>query len=410
MCCIYAISANAFLLCFILCLLIIHEIYSAFRKKIFISPNFLFTLGWTLPLLIAQYPVNEIVHIVDNVGFKSNLLSIGVVFIFYLTQIIQPRGRFNIGFNSIQISYWFPILCFFLSNLGFILALYFNGWIIPVFQVEITESAKEFFQVPGTATLLHLGNVGVIYTLLIYYKQERKVTKRLKLFIFLTVIFVIELLLYGKRMGAILVLLFILLSLIPLLSRKKTVKYAFLIFILFLGNAFLRLNFAFKEYYSTANTSVTDIYTFTLLQPILYIQPNFGNLNTIVENNKSDLYLGRYSFPFLHFLIGDSHIEDNNIYNKVKKKAYNMTTFVSSFYMDFGFFGSLIMFSMLFYVIFVFYSLAKNSSYGLIIYAYFASRIPLLFTANLFFEPIFLRNLLIIFLLFLLFNNKNGYK
>jgi len=403
-------SANVFLLCFILCLLILYETYSAFRNKLFIAPNFLFTLGWTLPLLIAQYPVNEIVHIVENTGFKGNLISVGVVFIFYLIQIIKPRGKFNIGFNSIPISYWFPILLFFLSNIGFILALYFNGWIIPVFQVQVTDSAKDFFQFPGTATLFNLGSIGVIYTLLIYYKNERKLNYKLIFLCSLTLLFLLELFLYGKRMGVMLTLMFILLSLIPLLSRKKIVKYAFLIFILFLVNAFLRLDFAFKEYYSEANTSVTDIYTFTLLQPILYIQPNFGNLNTIVENNKSDLYLGRYSFPFLHFLIGDSHIEDNNIYNKVKKKAYNMRTFVSSFYMDFGFFGSLIMSSMLFYVIFVFYSLAKNSSYGLIIYAYFASRIPLLFTANLFFEPIFLRNLLIIFLLFLLFNNKNGYE
>lgn len=402
-------SANVFLLCFILCLLIIYETYSAFRNKLFIAPNFLFTLGWTLPLLIAQYPVNEIVHIVENTGFKGNLLSVGVVFIFYLIQIIKPKGRFNIGFNSIQISYWFPILFFFLSNIGFIVALYFNSWIIPVFQVQVTDSARDFFQFPGTATLFNLGSVGVIYTLLIYYKNGRKLTNKLKFLIFLILLFVIELLFYGKRMGAMLILIFILLSLIPLLSRKKIVKYAFLIFILFLGNAFLRLNFAFKEYYSTANTSVTDIYTFTLLQPILYIQPNFGNLNTIVENNKSDLYLGRYSFTFLHFLIGDSHIEDNNIYNKVKKKAYNMRTFASSFYMDFGFFWSLIMSSILFYLIFVFYSLAKDSTFGLIIYSYFASRIPLLFTANLFFEPIFLRNLLIIFILSIVFNNKNSY-
>ena len=120
--------------------------------------------------------------------------------------------------------------------------------------------------------------------------------------------------------------------------------------------------------------------------------------------------LRKYSFPFLHFLIGDSHIDDNNIYNNVKNKAYNMRTFVASFYIDFGFFGSLIMSSILFYFIFVFYSLAKDSTYGLIIYSYFASRIPLLFTANLFFEPIFLRNLLIILVLSLLFNNKKSYE
>lgn len=392
--------------CFVLILLLLHEIYDAFKNKSFIAPDFLFSLGWVFPLLIAQYPVNDLVHIVQNTGFKANLLSICIICIFYLVQIIKPRGKFDIGLNSIRVSYWFPILFFFLSNIGFVTALYFNGWTIPLFQGQITESARDFFQFPGTATLFNLGALGVIYTLLLYYKNGKKLTYRIKCLIFLSLFFLFELILYGKRMGAMLMLIFILLSLIPLLSRKKIIRYAFLILILFLVNAFLRLGFAFKEYYSEANTSVTDIYTFTLLQPILYIQPNFGNLNMILEENRSNLYLGKYSFSFLHFLIGEAHIKDNNIYNKVKDNAYNMRTFIAPFYMDFGFLGSLLMSSILFYIIFLLYALARGSTFGLIIYSYIASRIPLLFTANLFFEPIFLRNLVIILLLSLIFQNN----
>ncbi len=399
-----------FFLCFILILFFLSEIYDAFKNKSFVAPDFLFALGWILPLLIAQYPVNEIVHIVQNTGFKANLLSICIICVFYLLQIIKPRGRFDIGLHSIRVSYWFSILFFFLSNIGFIIALYFNGWTIPLLQTQITDSAKDFFQFPGTATLFNLGALGVIYTLLLYYKNGKKITYRIKFLIFLSLFFLFELILYGKRMGAMLILIFILLSLIPLLSRRRIIRYALLIFILFLGNAFLRLGFAFKEYYSEDNTSVTDIYTFTLLQPILYIQPNFGNLNMILEENRSNLYLGKYSFSFLHFLIGEGHINDNNIYNKIKDNAYNMRTFIAPFYMDFGFLGSLLMSSILFYIIFTLYALARGSTFGLIMYSYIASRIPLLFTANLFFEPIFLRNLAIVLILSLIFQNKSSYE
>ena len=247
LCIIYALSANVFLLCFFLCLFIIYEIYFAFRNRLFIAPDFLFTCGWTLPLLIAQYPVYKLVNIVEPSGYYGNLLSLSVLCVFYVVQIVKPRGKFNLGFDKIRISYWFPIIFFLISNLGFILALYSNNWIIPVFQVQVTDSAKDFFYFPGTSTIFNLATVGVIYTLLIFYKHEGKVSIKIKLLIFFIFLYLIELVLYGKRMGVMLFLIFILLSLIPLLSRRKIIKYGLYILIFFLANAFLRLGFAFKE-------------------------------------------------------------------------------------------------------------------------------------------------------------------
>ena len=72
----------------------------------------------------------------------------------------------------------------------------------------------------------------------------------------------------------------------------------------------LQFRETFDGLFGKRNTKIENIYVFSVLQPILYIQPNFGNLNEIIPSLDIDMVINSISniYAQQHNIDANKHI------------------------------------------------------------------------------------------------------
>jgi len=375
-----------------------------------VTPYTLFTLGWPLPFLIANFPLRSFIFTAEplNAGVKG--FSIIIIVLFYAVSFLsegirqtmtsragkihRPTGGFNVG---PAIPSFMLIALFAVSNAGFLIGLYSAGWKIPLFQAYVTGAAREFFAISGSATLFHAGKVALLLVLvgLIWPHQGSKSKVMTTLLVLLSVLYIAETVLQGKRMGAITTALAMmaLAGAVYRMPRKPIFVIGCFFVAVILGNGFLRAQYGYQQYWEGKHFSaVESSFELALLMPVKYTHGAFYNLDNLLEKwHVTADNLGDYTIcP----IINDAYGNSRSVYNRARE-LNQMVPAMGASIEEGGAKEGILWAFVVFSMVWLFYAL-RFSKWGLIVYALFASEIGVLWTGN-FISRAFIYQYIIIF-------------
>jgi hypothetical protein len=382
----------------------------------FFSPIFAITIGWVLPSLVSYYPLENVVTLTGAISLSAHQLALTLsVFSLPILFFYDKKCNVNLDKRVVINSNIYSLVSYTLylvSYLGYLLALAGSSFKLPFFQYEISAAAENFFRiVPFSGLMYSMGELAAILSLIII------VATRKQYFSFsiirshhfhLIMIYMALGILSGKRMSTVL-LVFSFLSLVSLLKPafftvKKATVFGVSILLFFLVNAYFRALFGFENYYEGLDLiDVDNVVEFTLLQPFLYIQPNFYNLSQVIESN--DLTLGVHSI----FNMFETHAI-NDVYSEVRNKTYNMTTFMSPLVQDFGVYATLVLSLVAVFVLSFLKRVSSNGVFLLLIYLILINRTYLLFTGDLFFNNVMIVKTIFCITMFFILEYKLKYE
>lgn len=384
-------------------------IYHILNKRIFFSPTSAVFIGWVLPSVIAFYPLHEIAVLTGPVSITAHQVALTLSI---LNLILLVRFDYNwreciaVDFRSSNVYRIVSIGLFLVSFAGYSLALIGSGFQFPFFQNEISKAAEDFFRtVPFSGLLYSFGEIAAVIAVAILLGRKSIFRCFKDLLFWFLVAYIVLSFLSGKRMALILFLISgisMLMLLRPgLVTLKRAGFFGVILITFFIINAYYRALYGFENYYDGLDLVYVDnVYEFTLLQFILYIQPNFYNLSLVIESG--DFELGLNS---LFYFLSDS---SGSTYDLVRDRTYNMTTFLAPLVQDFGVYISVIL-GVLFTAGLLFLKrVSYNSIFLMTLYCLLVSRFSLLFTGDLFFNNLFIFKVLLCLLLFTFLEAKNG--
>lgn len=264
------------------------------------DPVVLFTVGWVLPFVLTYIPVQEMVFRVRPLDRRADLAWLLTYLAFLVCSLgaavvigRRPRGRpTGAELPNPPVPWQLVLATLVLSTTGFLAAFAANGFRAPAFQANVTEAAAEFFRIRGTASLFDLGKVGAVFGVwwvVVSGKDDRRRGQALLLGTAVA-IFLVEELLYGKRMGLLLTLLgiSIVLAALRVMRARHALVMTTVLALFVTGNAYVRA----KPYFDTGwrnedVSTLSDLWQLALLQPVIYVTETFANLGALSERDLS---------------------------------------------------------------------------------------------------------------------------
>jgi hypothetical protein len=414
---LYWLSGWDFVVILYLLAIAIYEFVKAFKSRHFSSPFFIFLLGWTFPLALAHLPYKKYVFTYEPLGQTVKVLGLLVIGLFYLigatfiTSDLLPRTFLHEGakrIKGIRLSRSLIIIFYMISNVGFSIAIISSNFVIPIFEEDIVQAAKEFLAVRGSATLFHFGDAALLFSAIRLFQVGKAGLSRKELssilIVILSLLYLGELVLYGKRMGILVALmsLFIILSMFYKVSRKLILAGVFSIILIVLGNGYVRAVYGYNKFWKDADFhAISNIWEYTLLQPLKYTHQTFNRLNRIIEERKNATRgFGKYTFMDVLSFSEEKKAEHlDKFYLNIKRGA--MVSFLGPPVMDGGIIFALIWASFLFYIFWFLYTI-RYTVIGVLLYARFAADVAFIWTGNFFHRGLFYTIILIIIALFTL--------
>ncbi len=395
----------------------IYEFVKAFKSRHFSSPFFIFILGWVFPLAIAFIPYRKYVFTADPLGKSVKILGLLVIGVFYLIgsifiiSNILPRTyrlEYEKKIKGICLPAWLIIILYGISNAGYLIAVVSSNFRIPLFQEYVTQAAQNFFSVRGSASLFHFGDVGLLFSVIRLFQIGKSGLSRKKfssiIIITLSLLYLAELILYGKRMGILIALMssLVVFSVFHKITFKFILVASFSLILIVLGNAYTRVVYGYNEFWKDKDFHcISNIWEFTLLQPVRYTHQTYCRLNQIIERRETATKgFGKYTFMSILSSSEKKKAEHlDKFYLNIKKGK--MVSFLGPPVMDggltFGLIWSGFLFSLLWFLYTVRFSVA-----GLILYSRLAADFTFLWTGNFFDRGLFYTIALIIITLFTL--------
>lgn len=365
------------------------ELLELASRRRLVTPNALFTLGWTVPFGLAQIPVRSFYLDALPVSQSAELTGIIVIGVFYLAgsfaQLMTRRPTaLRLGQSNIHVSTLVIVVFMVVSNVGYLVALRANQFQFPLLASHVSEAARTFFDPLGSATLFKFGEIGLVLAVLrlgaLVGVQGRWKT-RLAL-VAVTLVYLAEELLYGKRMGFLLSVLLasILVSTFSHLRiRRYHVALSVLVVVgVVLGNAYVRSLYGYREFWQGHSfNTVSSPLEFTLLQPPLYVHGAFAALGRVIDDPARSPSWGRYTFgPDVR----SAFSQPANAYESLRHRG-KMVTFLGAPVSDFGLPASVVAAGVFFFFFWVLFVLARTPA-AATVYALLGSRVAVLWTGN----------------------------
>jgi len=347
-----------------------------FIKTKIITPNFIVTLGWLLPSTIAFvvptsflfYKTSYNYYLSVSVKVFCLILTLFMFAVLYNKKIKKIDG---FSFSVLKVTRSKLFMVQYISLFSFVLISFLNDFQFPIFaREEIVEKARDFFIIPGSSTLFNLAAIGSF----IHHMRLENYSKIKKFSVyFLDLAILFSFFLTGKRMGIALVSLswfIIYVNCNPKFKFRKLVVIIVPIITLFLISSYIRLTLSFQNYFLDSNTvlNIKSLEEFLLIQPLLYLIPNFHNLEIILFNLNID-----YLYPWVNL----------KFYNSIFEQPWNMTTFFG----DFRKYSFLLNFALLTFFLVIIKTNFTNRNFSeksLLIISYLLPKLFLLFAGNLF--------------------------
>ena len=273
----------------ILSIIMIISLYKFYNNAI-LTPDILICMGFVLPLTIAIFTPTQFIFRTSN--YENNLPVETVIFclIIYLLLFIftlNPIKTNNHPFKSfIKVRSSTLQLIQAIGILTFLVIARLNNFNFPIIQGEdIVESSKEFFSIPGSSTVFMLSYIASI---ILHARFSFLSRNRIFVVLFFDILFIGCLLLTGKRMGLALLFLswlFLFMKNDFKLKKKKIIIYAVFGLTPILLSSYLRLSLAYENYFMDDSNvlNIQSLSQFFLIQPLLYIVPNFHNISLVLK-------------------------------------------------------------------------------------------------------------------------------
>ncbi len=393
-------------------------LFQALGQKHFFNITTALCLGWILPSLISYFPLYRFTHLTGIVDLKTHqfCLLISLLFAFQIIFFRNPGSHISFlkrGYGSaIAIYRYISYALYLLSFLGILLALRNSGYIFPLFTKNVSFAAEEFFRsVKLSGSLFSFGEIAIAITVIIIFYNKEKLSNKSSFLVtdyFLMFAYLTSSLFAGKRMPVFIIILTVLIIsqyLNPNIFKvRKLIFITFLFILIFFINAYLRAIYGYSTFYEGKNiVLVKNVYAFTLLQSLLYIQPNFFNLSYVF--NSSSYTFGIHSV--FYFFIKNTM---NDSYSIARENVYNMTTFLAPVIQDFGPIFGLIFLNVGFFFALKFERLIGKSPVFMIVFALFTSRFFLAFTGDLYFNNIFMSKIIFCFIIYFMIDGFRRYE
>ncbi len=277
------------------------------------SPRGLFFLGWTLPFLVAQAPINLVIFNLPKITHSGFLVFFIVSGAFYIAELLvsdmRPVRRLPtlitnvISGNLDQAKFYAPrFFCISLviaSFVAYATALIHSGFSPPIFHDQVTENAKGFWAIPGSATAFSLLNIFFVLAVVRWLSKRshgaRGVDREDKLFIVFALVLSVFMFTYGKR--TIFIYSYLPVAVLVLSAFRIKASNILLLFsaviAFFVLNAYLRAD-NFDQYWAGRSFhSISSGFWYSLIQPVMYLNETFANLSSILDvpmSGRGDLY------------------------------------------------------------------------------------------------------------------------
>lgn len=360
------------------------------RDRILHHPTTLLSLGWVFPFALTFLPLDRVFFRISLPGPAADMTWWMFIVLFYLFGFFVS-GKTPMGSDRVNSRYPLPLvhfpviaLLFILSNIGFIIALASNGFMIPLLQDDVTAAAALFFRLTGTATLFNVGKIALIIGIsCLSCHGSHGIGRGFRtVLLLMLVLFLIEQLLYGKRMGLLMSFgsMAIVASIYDRLNWRVIGISVLLVVIVVVGNAYVRAKPYFESGWDREDVSAFDeLWQIAAAQPAIYVNETFANLGHLAENGRSTAGSGRvYSFN----RISDDLIEGPDDEYSLLRSRGKMTTFLGSAFADGGlpFAAAWAVCTCL--IIWGLY-LARSSALGVAVYAFLGAKYTVLWTGNM---------------------------
>jgi hypothetical protein len=277
------------------------------------SPRGLFFLGWTLPFLVAQAPLDVVIFNLPKITHSGFLAFFVVSGLFYVAELLVrdtrpvrqlPTLDANIFSGTLDRAKFYAPKYFCISItivalIAYVTALVHSGFVPPIFHEHVTDTAKEFWAIPGSATVFSLVRLFFVLAIVRWLSKRshgmRGLDREDKLFIAFALVLSICMFTYGKRSIFIYSFLpvgVLLLSAFWVKARNLLLLFAAVI-AFFVLNAYIRVE-NFEQYWVGKDFHrLPSAFWYSLIQPVIYVSETFANLSSILDVSmpyRSDLY------------------------------------------------------------------------------------------------------------------------
>lgn len=392
-----AISGESNLAYYFLIALFIFELWVWLSSDRRVTPNILFTVGWYLPVMISLIPIQDLIYSEKPLQYEAfvGILLVSVMFYFVsivLSLCFKPRSAYVSEYllKNSQYPLFVIVTIFLASNIGFAIASLNARFVFPLFQGNITGAASEFFKIQGSGSLFSMGLVASLLLLMrairAGYVTMKNRPRGVELFAYVFfLLYVIEVLLGGKRMNLIVLIASALIALGRVYGiRKRRIAYAVIAVVLVvLGNGYLRGKYAFHQYWQGRSfNAVPSTAVYSIIQPVLYTRQAFQNLGDLMKDSGITGHGTLYTFAKSD---GAYLKTTDNLFADLATHGHMATAFGAPAY-DFGIYGIVLWSIVIFLVLWFLY--LKSSSAGMsVFYAIFCARFAVLWTGNFLSNP-----------------------
>ncbi len=273
------------------------------------NPRSLFFFGWVLPFLIAQIPLKTLIFTLPSMSSASYTFFFLVVLLFHVSQLLVfllVRGGsvakdFRpelLSKNSRLYSSGSIVVFFLILPLGaYLVAAVASGFSFPILSDDPTSAAKEFWHVPGTATVFSLSQIFIVLVTVRYFSSKslaKKVSNAEGVLLILGLfVIAVALVSYGKRspiLYSVVSGLVVYTALVkPRVSRVLVAFFLVASFVVL--NAFIRAQANFYDFwYGQSFHALESAWMYSMVQPLMYVYEAFANFGLVLESSRSDLF------------------------------------------------------------------------------------------------------------------------
>lgn len=383
------------------------------RTRTLHHPSTLFAFGWILPYTLTFLPLQDYVFVVSSPSLTADLAWAAFIVVFHAIGFLVESAGGNGDADSPATelfrapdaaAVWTIVLTLFiLSNAGFAMALASSGFAVPLFQPNVTDAASAFFGWPGTSTLFNFGRAAIVLGAILILTSQRSTRSdaRLILVAMLLGIFLVEQLLYGKRMGILLALVSVGLvaSLHGRIRPRQLAAAVVVMAAIVLVNAYIRAKPIFDLAWQNSNISAfSDLWQYALAQPAIYVTETFNNLGKLADAGAgAPADFRSYLFNGISEVLRDY---PDDLYSDMRSRG-KMTTILGSAFADGGDMLAGAWAVLVSVVIWILHAL-RHHPLGAVVYAYIGAHYCVLWTDNFWLRRSLYDNVLIMALVYLM--------
>jgi len=267
------------------------------------SPRGLFIVGWTLPFLVAQVPLDVVIFNLPEITHSGFLAFFVVSGLFYVAELLVRDTRPVRQASTLVANYfsgtldrarfyaprYFCVSIAIAALIAYAAALAHSGFVPPILREQVTDTAKEFWAIPGSATVFSLVRLFFVLAVVRWLSKRshgmRGLDREDSFFIAFTLVLLLCMFTYGKRsifIYSILPVGVLVLSAFWIKARNLTLLF-FAVIAFFVLNAYIRAE-NFEQYWVGKDFHrLPSAFWYSLVQPVIYVRETFGNLCSILD-------------------------------------------------------------------------------------------------------------------------------